>query len=89
MTIIQTLAVLDKQETGLTNLEKLKEQSWMHNPETLTILDTQDTGQKQRKKKEKKIQPRTPPNIIHPLCYSYSQDVLETNICKQTQKIHK
>jgi hypothetical protein len=27
MTIIQTLAVLDKQETGLTNLEKLKEQS--------------------------------------------------------------
>jgi hypothetical protein len=51
----------------------------MHNPETLTILDTQDTGRKQRKKR-KKIQPRTPPNIMHPLCYSYSQDVLETNI---------
>jgi hypothetical protein len=44
---------------------------------------------KTKKKKEKKIQPRTPPNIIHPLCYSYSQDALETNICKQIQKIHK
>ena len=53
-TIIQTLAVLCKQDTGLSKLwRKLKEQSWMHNPETLTILDTQDTGRKQRKKKEK------------------------------------
>jgi hypothetical protein len=57
----------------------------MHNPETLTILDTQDTGRKQRKKKEK-IQPWNPPNIRHPLCYSYSQDELETNICKQHKK---
>ena len=32
------------------------------------------------KKKKEKIQPRTPTNIMHPLCYSYSQDVLETNI---------
>ena len=84
-TIIQTLAVLGKQDTGLRKLwRKLKEQSWMHNPETLTILDTQDTGRTQRKKK-KKIQPRTPPNIRHPLCYWYSQNVLEPNICKQTQ----
>ena len=53
-TIIQTLAVLGKKDTGLNKLwRKLKEQSWMHNPETLTILDTQDRGRKQEKKEKK------------------------------------